>query len=58
MKNDKRPAYLVVVPTGVFNEDGDEAKIIIGLRHTRAGADTLVNSTPNAIVEKWFLVSE
>lgn len=58
MSKQKRPAYLVVVPTGIVNEEGDEAKIIVGIRQTMAGADSLVKSTPNAIVEKWFLVSE
>ena len=53
----KRPVYLVVLPTGLF-VDGEEAEIIVGIRQTAAGADTLIKNNPGAIRKKSFLVDE
>lgn len=54
MSNRKRPVYVVIKPTGLIVE-GEEAKIIIGIRTTSAEADTLKKENEGAIIEKQFL---
>lgn len=55
MSNRKRPVYVVVKPTGVII-DGEEAKIILGIRQTSAEAEGLKNQNEGAIIEKQFLM--
>lgn len=53
----KRPVYVVCLPTGVI-VGGEEAQILVGVRLTAAGAETLKNVNKGAIVKKSFLIDE
>lgn len=55
MAKRKRPVYLVVKPTGVYDDDGEEAVILLHIKQTSVEADTIAKKTEGAIVRKGFV---
>ena len=54
-RSEKTAIYLIVQPTGQFDDDGVEIVVVLDVKLTSASADHAIEkSYPGAKKEKWF----
>lgn len=46
------PVYVVVKPTGQYDEDGTELVILLAVKLNKTAADQLIDKNPGARIEK------
>ena len=50
----KTPVYMVQAPTGLFDKNGIEFVVVVGVKLTRAAAEELADKNPGCEVVKTF----
>lgn len=54
----KRKVYLVVLPTGSFNEQGEETVVVVDVKLTRLSAEKIVEDDKRLRIDPWKATKE